>query len=71
MNVKMSGIVFALGLAALATGCVCPCGDKACACDEAGFVPLFNGNDLDGWSDMKHVYKAEDGMIVFEGGKAA
>ena len=70
MNVK--AVLFACAAAALAAGCVCPCAktcDKACACDETGFVPLFNGKDLDGWSDMKHVYKAEDGMIVFEGGK--
>ena len=64
----MKMMVMALVAAMLAAGCVCPCADK-CAGGEEGFVPLFNGKDLDGWSDMKHVYKAEDGMIVFEGGK--
>ena len=70
MNMKSVGV--ALAIATLATGCVCPCAktcDKACACDEEGFVSLFNGKNLDGWNDAKHVYKAQDGMIVFEGGK--
>jgi hypothetical protein len=39
--------------------------------DEAGFVPLFNGRDLAGWSgaaaDASTSWKVEDGLIVCTG----
>jgi hypothetical protein len=31
-----------------------------------GFIPLFNGKNLDGWVGNKTSYKAEDGMIVID-----
>lgn len=31
---------------------------------EAGFMPLFNGENLDGWVGNKQSYEAVDGMIV-------
>ena len=31
---------------------------------EAGFVPLFNGQDLAGWDGDPFLWKVEDGMIV-------
>jgi hypothetical protein len=33
---------------------------------ESGFVPLFNGKNLDGWVGNKSSYQAKDGMIVIE-----
>ncbi|MBC6368632.1 DUF1080 domain-containing protein [Algoriphagus sp. AK58] len=33
---------------------------------ESGFVPLFNGKNLDGWVGNKESYQAKDGMIVIE-----
>ena len=35
---------------------------------EEGFVTLFNGRNLDGWTGDKVSYKVEDGMIVIEPG---
>ena len=32
--------------------------------EEAGFVPLFNGTDLDGWDGDPRLWKVEDGEIV-------
>ena len=61
--------VLAVGvLAGMFAGCVCPCGSSWFGDDEEGFVQLFNGKDLDGWSDMKHVYHVENGELVFTGG---
>lgn len=31
---------------------------------DQGFIPLFNGKNLDGWVGNKESYKAKDGMIV-------
>jgi nucleotide-binding universal stress UspA family protein len=31
-----------------------------------GFVPLFNGRDLDGWIGNRTGYKADDGVLVFD-----
>ncbi len=33
---------------------------------EKGFIPLFNGKNLDGWVGNKQSYKAENGMIVVD-----
>jgi hypothetical protein len=33
---------------------------------EAGFTPLFNGMNLDGWVGNKESYQAREGMIVIE-----
>jgi len=33
---------------------------------EAGFTPLFNGKNLDGWVGNKESYQAKEGMIVIE-----
>ena len=46
--------IFSLGLTAKA--------QKA----EKGFIPLFNGKNLDGWVGNKESYQAKDGMIVIE-----
>ncbi|MRR18883.1 DUF1080 domain-containing protein [bacterium] len=35
---------------------------------EAGFVSLFNGRNLDGWTGNKVSYTVEDGMIVIKPG---
>lgn len=38
--------------------------------DEAGFVPLFNGRDLDGWVNVNcapQTFTARDGMIISTG----
>ena len=32
--------------------------------DEAGFVPLFNGEDLDGWEGNTDLWTVQDGAIV-------
>ena len=34
--------------------------------NNEGFIPLFNGKDLQGWVGDKQSYKAQDGMIVIE-----
>lgn len=33
---------------------------------EQGFIPLFNGKNLDGWIGNKQSYQAKEGMIVIE-----
>jgi hypothetical protein len=32
--------------------------------DAEGFVPIFNGKDLTGWTGLKDGYKVEDGRLV-------
>lgn len=34
--------------------------------DDTGFLPLFNGENLDGWVGNKESYRAENGMIVVD-----
>lgn len=34
--------------------------------DNSGFIPLFNGENLDGWVGNKESYRAENGMIVVD-----
>ena len=34
--------------------------------ETAGFVPLFNGNDLSGWEGDSSLWSAKDGMLVGE-----
>ena len=41
------------------------CGSMKKATDE-GFVPLFNGQNLEGWVGNTTSYRAEDGMIVVD-----
>jgi hypothetical protein len=36
--------------------------------EEEGFVPLFNGSDLDNWTGNKESYLVEDGVIVVKPG---
>ena len=36
---------------------------------EEGFVPLFNGRDLTGWTGQNHSYAVEDGNIVIRPSK--
>ena len=36
----------------------------AVAFAQDGFVPLFNGKDLDGWDGDPRLWKVQDGMIV-------
>lgn len=33
---------------------------------DQGFIPLFNGKNLDGWIGNKQSYQAKEGMIVIE-----
>ncbi|WPR73585.1 DUF1080 domain-containing protein [Algoriphagus sp. NG3] len=42
-----------------------PCNGQKLSSD-AGFIPLFNGENLDGWVGNKESYHAEDGMIVID-----
>ena len=67
MNAKVVLVagILAVGLA----GGVCPCGQSWLHDDEEGFVQLFNGKDLTGWSDKKGVYHVENGELVFTGGR--
>jgi hypothetical protein len=37
--------------------------------EEAGFTPLFNGNDLQGWIGATDQYQVEDGAIVLPKGR--
>jgi len=49
-------------LAALGTAPAAdPAGDTE---KEAGFVPIFNGKDLDGWQGDKKLWLVEDGMLI-------
>src|SRR5712672_2508352 len=34
--------------------------------DEAGFLPLFNGKNLDGWEGDPKYWRVEDGNLVGE-----
>ncbi len=36
----------------------------ACAADEAGFKPIFNGRNLDGWDGNPKFWSVEDGTIT-------
>ena len=54
-----SFVLASLMLAALSCGAPQPTGD-------AGFQPLFNGENLDGWVGNKQSYRAENGMIVVD-----
>lgn len=47
-------------LAAMSVASLTPLGGGA----EDGFVPLFNGKDLDGWEGDPFLWKVEDGMLV-------
>jgi hypothetical protein len=38
--------------------------DTACAADEVGFTPLFDGQTLTGWEGSQQVFRVEDGAIV-------
>lgn len=38
--------------------------EPAVLADERGFVPLFNGKDLDGWEGNTDLWTVQDGMIV-------
>jgi len=63
--VRIQAILLALFCCTL--GLAQPVSDKE---KTDGFVPLFNGTDLAGWKQFgssKHVWKAEDGMIVCQG----
>ncbi|NNE90949.1 MAG: DUF1080 domain-containing protein [Verrucomicrobiales bacterium] len=37
--------------------------------DEAGFIPIFNGLNLDGWDGVPGAWKVEEGAIVCTGRK--
>ena len=57
-------LIVAAGLV-LAPGCAAPTHDSP----PAGFTRLFNGHDLTGWKDDgRGHWRAEDGMIVYDGG---
>ena len=63
-TLKLLSLCMAAGLAVL-PGCAVPTVDSP----PAGFTKLFNGQDLTGWEDdgSGH-WRAEDGMIVYDGG---
>ncbi|MCX6897865.1 MAG: DUF1080 domain-containing protein [Verrucomicrobia bacterium] len=51
--------------AATAALCVALFGTEPLSAQDAdGFVPLFNGNNLDGWQGATEVYAVEDGRLV-------
>ena len=58
----MKTLIAVLSVAAVvATGCcTAPLEDFD---DETGFVPIFNGRNLDGWVGDKETYFAEDGLL--------
>lgn len=61
---KHSSLLFALlALPLLLTACAFVQGDEAKADPEAGFVSLFNGENLEGWIGATNAYKAVDGTI--------
>ncbi len=62
MKVMLSGML-TLALAMGAFGA-----DSAPCADEAGFVPLFNGTDLTGWTGDINGYVVEDGTIICKPG---
>lgn len=43
--------------------------DRGKCLGESGFLPLFNGKDLDGWIGAKHLYFVENGELVFKEGE--
>ena len=63
-TLKLLSLFMAAGLAVV-PGCAVPTDDSP----PAGFVKLFNGQDLTGWKDdgSGH-WRAENGMIVYDGG---
>lgn len=64
--VKVSGrVCFTLLLATLVFGAV----SAARAEEEAGFVPIFNGNDLSGWEGKPGGWWVEDGALTAESTK--
>lgn len=49
----------------IATALVAPHRDNSVAAEESnGFVPLFNGKNLDGWQGATDVYVVEDGKLI-------
>jgi hypothetical protein len=57
-------------LAALIVGLLGPAAPRTTAAEE-GFVPLFNGQNLDGWvfKGKKEAWEVKDGVLRSEGGK--
>ena len=39
-----------------------------CRARDDGFVPIFNGRNLDGWTGAKHLFYVENGELVFKEG---
>lgn len=57
-------------LAGLAGGCATDSCGSCCAAEEAGFVQLFNGKDLSGWTGGVEAYEVVDGTLMSKpGGK--
>lgn len=55
----------------LLTSCLAAGEPKAAAEDEAGFISLFNGKNLDGWKIAENgQFKVENGEIVVSGPRA-
>lgn len=70
----MSGIVKSIGMsvgAALFAGAFSGCvsGQASCTEKEDGFVRIFNGTDLSGWTGRKDLFYVENGELVFREGK--
>jgi len=57
-RISLGIVLFALVLA--------PALGQESASSEAGFVSLFNGNDLSGWSGDERFWRVEDGVIIGE-----
>jgi type 1 glutamine amidotransferase len=53
--------LFALVLSILYLPAICP---PALAADDDGFTPIFNGENLDGWSGDEKFWRVEDGAIT-------
>ena len=66
MNMKTAFAAVAAGLAV--AGCCCFCGDDYPETIDEGFVSLFNGKDLSGWSGATGMYGVEQLKVKLNNG---
>jgi hypothetical protein len=69
ISMKKLLAIAAVALIGLSAGCASDsCCGSCCDADETGFVSLFNGKDLTGWTGGVADYSVQDGVIVFKKG---
>ena len=61
-QMRNAGIAIALSAMLAWQGC-------RTADTETGFIPLFNGHDLQGWTGATHLYTVKDGILSFVEGE--